>query len=143
VLLSNKEDIEKYAPQILTPTTIYVKPILDVLDKCFNDVTGLANITGGGILNIARLNDKICYTIDKWAEITPIFKAMQEKGNVSDKEMFKTFNMGVGFVIVAKEADKIIDVLKGHGINASVIGEAVDENGIILEEFGVGFREGY
>ncbi|MCK5039383.1 MAG: phosphoribosylformylglycinamidine cyclo-ligase [Candidatus Aenigmarchaeota archaeon] len=143
VLLGNKEDIEKYAPQILTPTTIYVKPVLDVLDKCFNDITGLANITGGGILNIARLNDKIGYKIDKWVEIPPIFKTMQEKGNVDNKEMFRTFNMGVGFVIIAKEADKIIDVLKKQGIKASIIGEAVNENGIILEEFDVEFKEGY
>ena len=138
-LLNNTEDISVYAPQILTPTTIYVKPVLEVLDKCFDDITGLANITGGGVLNIARLNENIGFNLNKWVEIPQIFKEVQKKGNVSDREMFKTFNMGVGFVIIAKESEEIISVLKRNGVEASVIGEVVEKKKITLEEFDVEF----
>ena len=138
-LLNNTEDISVYAPQILTPTTIYVKPVLEVLDKCFDEITGLANITGGGVLNIARLNENVGFNLNKWVEIPQIFKEIQKKGNVSDREMFKTFNMGVGFVIIAKESDEIISVLKEYDINASVIGEVVEKKKITLKEFDVEF----
>lgn len=125
------------AEELLTPTKIYVKPILEMIKK--TDVKGLAHITGGGFRKLKRLNKNICYKIDKLPEILPIFKEIQTLGNVADEEMFRTFNMGIGFcVIVSKEnAEKVIEISNQYNIPAFIIGEiedSVEVNGEIKKE---------
>ncbi|WP_457568503.1 phosphoribosylformylglycinamidine cyclo-ligase [Desulfurobacterium sp.] len=113
------------AEVLLTPTKIYVKPVLNLLEKV--KVNGLAHITGGGIPgNLARiLPDGTKAVIEKgtW-EILPIFKFIQEKGNVPEEEMFRTFNMGIGMCVVvpAEEAEKAVNLLNQTGEKASIIG---------------------
>ncbi len=89
---------------LLTPTRIYVKEIMQLLEKV--PVKGLAHITGGGIRKLKQLNSKVGYKLDNWPDIPPIFTYLQEQGRITNQEMFKTFNMGIGFVIVASKTQK-------------------------------------
>ena len=117
---------------LLTPTKIYVKPILALLDEI--KVKGISHITGGGFYeNIPRSIPKgLCAKIEKSAvRVLPIFEMIKTCGNISERDMFNTFNMGVGMsVTVAKtDADRALSILKANGEDAYVIGEitAADE----------------
>ncbi|MCS7266122.1 MAG: AIR synthase-related protein, partial [Armatimonadetes bacterium] len=87
-------------------------------------VKGLVHITGGGFLNLLRVQKPCELVIDLLPEALPIFEAIQKLGQVSDEEMFTTFNMGIGFcVIVASEdADRTLAILRLHGERAQIIG---------------------
>ncbi len=97
---------------MLRPTTIYVKEILELIKHIH--VKGLSHITGGGLRNLNRLNNTVCYEINKPLPVPPIFKLLQEKGNISNKEMYQTFNMGMGFAIIVEEknAKETLKILK-------------------------------
>jgi len=88
----------KVGEVLLTPTRIYVRQVLDVISKF--PVHGLAHITGGGVLNIPRLRKDVAFKITDPVEPQAIFRAIQVLGNVTDREMYQTFNMGMGFVLV-------------------------------------------
>ncbi len=114
---------------LLTPTRIYVKPVLALLEAV--NVKAISHITGGGFYeNIPRsIPDGFCAKIDKEAvRILPIFKLIQKEGNISERDMFNTFNMGVGMsIVVGKEdADKALEILKAHGEDAYIIGEITE-----------------
>lgn len=120
---------------LLTPTKIYVKPVLALLDEV--KVKGISHITGGGFYeNIPRsIPDGLGAKIDKASvKILPIFKLIQEAGNISERDMFNTFNMGVGMSIVVdkNDADKAIEVLKANGEDAYIIGEIVKSDEKII-----------
>lgn len=117
--------------ELLAPTKIYSKQISNIIEKYRENIHGMAHITGGGFLNIRRINDQKGYVIDRLPEIPPIFNLTQEKGNIIDYEMFKTFNMGVGFVIVTDQSEKIIEELKP---NAEIIGYIDDSRKIQIKE---------
>ncbi len=111
---------------LLEPTVIYVKPILSLLDKIH--IKAICHITGGGFYeNIPRTLQKgICAKIDSSSLVIPkVFDLIMNKGNIPRRDMFNTFNMGVGMVCtVAKEdADKAIEILKSFDIDAYVMGE--------------------
>lgn len=113
---------------LLTPTKIYVKPVLALLDKIC--AKGISHITGGGFYeNIPRsIPDGLGAKIDKSAvKILPIFELIAKTGNISERDMFNTFNMGVGMsIVVAKEdADAALSILRENGEDAYVIGEIV------------------
>ncbi len=114
--------------KLLTPTKIYVKPMLALMDKI--KVKGISHITGGGFYeNMPRsIPDGLGVRIARSdVKILPIFKLLQEKGQISEHDMFNTFNMGVGMsVVVAKEdAEKALEILRANGENAYVIGEII------------------
>ena len=116
---------------LLTPTKIYVKPIIALLKKI--NVRGISHITGGGFYeNIPRsIPDGLGVAIDKSAVRTlPIFGIIAKAGNIPERDMFNTFNMGVGMsVTVPKdEADAAISILKASGEDAYVIGEIRNSN---------------
>ena len=121
---------------LLTPTKLYVKPALAVLDEV--NVKSIAHITGGGFFeNIPRAlpKGKTAKINRSDVRVLPIFDLIQQTGNIPSDHMFSTFNMGVGMVmIVAKEdADRTIEILKAQGEEAYVLGEVVDgEEGVIL-----------
>ena len=113
---------------LLTPTVIYVKPVLAAMAAA--DIKGVSHITGGGFYeNIPRcIPDGLCAKIDKAAVRTlPIFDLIQSAGNIPERDMFNTFNMGVGMgVVVSKDtADKALTALKDQGVDAYVLGEIV------------------
>ncbi len=102
---------------LLTPTKIYVKETIELFKKI--NVHGLAHITGGGLRNLSRLKKDVKYTITDPLEPQPIFKFLQEKGNIDDKEMYQTFNMGMGLAIIVSEKDskEALEILKKHSIS--------------------------
>lgn len=113
---------------LLTPTRIYVKPVLALIEQV--KVKGISHITGGGFYeNIPRsIPDGFGAKIDKKAiRILPIFDLIARRGGISERDMFNTFNMGVGMsIVVAKEdADRALAVLKENGEDAYVIGEII------------------
>ena len=122
---------------LLTPTKIYVKPMLALMNEV--TVKGVSHITGGGFYeNIPRsIPDGLGARIEKSkVQILPIFKLIQEVGGISERDMFNTFNMGVGMsIVVAKEdADRAIEILKANGEAAYLIGEITEsDDKIILE----------
>ncbi len=122
---------------LLTPTQIYVKEIVALLKKV--KVHGLAHITGSGLRNLLRLNNCVRFVIDNPFEPLPIFKFIQKLGNIDEREMYQTFNMGTGFTIVVSEKDisettailrrfsdvsvKIIGrIEKGKGVDVPMLG---------------------
>ena len=113
---------------LLTPTRIYVKPVLALLGKVH--VRGISHITGGGFYeNIPRsVPDGLCAEIDRASvKVLPIFDLIAERGGISERDMFNTFNMGVGMSIIvpADEQDEALEILHANGEDAYVIGKIV------------------
>ena len=121
---------------LLTPTKIYVKPMLALMNEL--TVKGVSHITGGGFYeNIPRsIPDGLGAKIDKSSvKILPIFKLIQEKGGISERDMFNTYNMGVGMSITVakKDVDEALEILRACGEDAYVIGEIVKgDEGVVM-----------
>ncbi|MFR6536348.1 MAG: phosphoribosylformylglycinamidine cyclo-ligase [Oscillibacter sp.] len=114
--------------ELLRPTKIYVRPVLAAVEAA--DVRGISHITGGGFYeNIPRcIPDGLCAKIEKKAlHIPPIFPLLARMGGISERDMFNTFNMGTGMVLVTARdsADKALAALHSLGQEAGVIGEIV------------------
>ena len=125
------------ADALMTPTRIYVKPVMALL-KSSAMVKGISNITGGGFYeNIPRCLPKgLSARIEKGSwEAPPVFGLLRQKSDIPERDLYNTFNMGIGMVIVvAKErAEQAADILNGNGEKAAVIGEiAESDEGVIL-----------
>ena len=121
---------------LLAPTRIYVKPVLAVMKEV--TIKGISHITGGGFYeNMPRSIPKgLGVKIEKSAvRVPPIFSLIQKRGNVSEHDMFNTFNMGVGMsVVVAKEdADRAVELFRANGEDAYILGTIVEsEDGVLL-----------
>ncbi len=121
---------------LLTPTRIYVKPVLKLIEEV--NVKGISHITGGGFYeNIPRsIPEGLCAKIDKASvKVLPIFDLIAKTGGISERDMFNTFNMGVGMSIVvpAAEAEKALQILTEAGEAPYIIGEIIEgENKIEL-----------
>ena len=121
---------------LLTPTKIYVKPMLALFGQV--KVKGVSHITGGGFYeNMPRSIPKgLGVKIRKEdVKVLPIFRLIQKEGNIGERDMFNTFNMGVGMsVVVAKEdADRAVEILRANGEEAYVVGEIVkSDDGVVL-----------
>jgi len=115
---------------LLTPTEIYVKPVLEIIQKC--NVHGLAHITGGSFTKLLRLK-KIGYDLDSLPKPPTIMQLIEEQG-VKPEEMYKTFNMGVGFCVVApkNEEKRINSIFKKFGIKSSRIGKIIEKKGVFV-----------
>ena len=136
-----KTDLKKEYPELggkglgetlLTPTKIYVKPVLALMEAV--EIHGISHITGGGFYeNIPRsIPDGLCAYVDKASvKVLPIFDLIAKVGGISEHDMFNTFNMGVGMSIVvpADQADKAIEVLKANGEDAYIIGRIEKQSG--------------
>jgi len=112
--------------ELLTPTKIYVKPVLAAIEAA--RIRGVSHITGGGFYeNVPRcIPDGLCAKIEKASlSIPPIFRMLQRLGDIPERDMFNTFNMGTGMVVVAarEDAEKALAALKGAGQDARIIGE--------------------
>ncbi len=111
---------------LLTPTRIYVKPVLAALDAV--TVKGISHVTGGGFYeNLPRaIPDGLCAKVEKAAvRVLPIFDLIQKTGGITERDMFNTFNMGVGLcmTVASADADKALAVLRENGEDAYIIGE--------------------
>ncbi len=136
----SERELKKYASELLRPTRIYVKPVLNLLYAkrypLYAKIKGIAHITGGAFYDkIARiLPDNVNVRINKNACRVPnIFKLIQLKGGIEDKEMYHTFNMGIGMVLIAepKSAKSIISKLAEFRLKSWVIGEVIKGNKVV------------
>lgn len=131
-----KEFIEEHAEEILKPTKIYVKPILSLIEK--EPVLSMAHITGGGFYdNIPRVLPADCGAkihMGSWP-IPRVFRWLEEASKASAKEMYRTFNMGIGYILVTPKdhAAKVISHLAGFKEHAWVIGEIVKGEGVSIQ----------
>ena len=114
--------------QLVEPTRIYVKEVMELIKQV--DVHGIAHITGGGLDNISRINDDFQYVIDHPLPVPSVFDWLQKKGNVEDKEMYRTFNMGMGMIIIVNknDAEKSVSIL---GEYAQIIGSVKSGKGVL------------
>lgn len=115
--------------ELLCPTDIYVPEAMEILQSV-KGVKALINITGDGLLNLARVHADVGFEIENLIEPQPIFALIQHYADVPDNEMFETFNMGVGFCYVVDPAgaEQTIAILKKHGRHAQPIGHAVADS---------------
>lgn len=135
----NEQTVQEYREELgatlgetlLTPTKIYVKPILKLLQSI--QVKGISHITGGGFYeNMPRMLRKgVSLKIQKDSyPILPIFELIQKEGNIPQRDMYNTFNMGIGMAVIVKkeETKKAIEILEQQGEKAYVIGEVIEGN---------------
>ena len=118
--------------KLVEPTRIYVKEVMELINQV--NVNGIAHITGGGLDNISRINDNFQYVIDNPLPVPSVFDWLQEKGNIETKEMYRTFNMGMGMIIIVNKADaeKSVSILGKH---AQVIGSVENGKGVTHSAF--------
>lgn len=141
----NKENLNEYVEELgttvgealLKPTKIYVKPILKLIEEV--KVKGISHITGGGFYeNMPRmLRDGVSLKIDKNSyEVPALFKLIASRGNIPERDMYNTFNMGVGMAVIVpeNEVEKAISLLKDAGEEAYLIGEVIEGNKEIIIE---------
>ena len=139
----NKENLNEYVESLgctvgealLKPTKIYVKPILKLIEQV--KVKGISHITGGGFYeNMPRmLREGVALKIDKNSyEVPPIFKLIAERGNIPERDMYNTFNMGIGMAVIVpeNEVEKSLEILKEAGEEAYLIGEVIEGNREII-----------
>lgn len=140
----NKESLNTYYDELgttlgealLTPTKLYVKPVLELIKQV--DVKGLSHVTGGGFIeNIPRMmpeGTKVNIEEGTW-EILPVFKLLEKKGNVARMSMYNTFNMGIGMVaaVAEEDAEKAVKTLEAMGEKAYIIGNVTKGEGIDIK----------
>lgn len=120
-------DIKEWGEEMLKPTRIYTAPVLEMIDVC--DIHGIAHITGGSFSKIPRLNKEVGYEVEI-PKPEGVFKELSKQ--VEFKEMCKTFNMGIGMVLVLPKdrAETVINIAKKHDLNANIVGKVVEEKGV-------------
>jgi len=131
-------DAKKWGNQMLVPTRIYVKPIMEMLASC--DIHGIAHITGGAYSKLMRIGNyaHVGFLLDNMPPLTPLMKELAAHLN-SDYEMYRTFNCGVGMVIACPAADeaKVLSIAKKHGIGAQRIGVVTPGSDVVLKKGGI------
>ncbi|MBE43594.1 MAG: phosphoribosylformylglycinamidine cyclo-ligase [Thaumarchaeota archaeon] len=122
------------AKELLKPTRIYVKPIMEILNKM--EIHGLAHITGGAFTKLTRLHKDVSFKLDNMPEPQSIFKLLKTHTKVSDKEMYSTFNMGIGFCVIVpdKVVDNVIKIFKKYDMKSSVIGKINNGKGVYIDK---------
>ncbi len=128
--------IDKNSPlreRLLVPTLIYSKPIVEIFKNNRSAIKAMAHITGGGWRNVLRLKNSVGYRIDKPLKVPEILCEIGK--SVEPKEMFSTFNMGMGLCIIAQDPEYILDVFGNTEFTAGIIGRVTDDAGkVILNE---------
>jgi phosphoribosylformylglycinamidine cyclo-ligase len=117
--------------ELLEPTSIYVREVVEAIERPLA-IKGLAHITSDGLLNLLRFDTgqtEVGYVIDQLPPIPPIFSLIQKSGDIPDHEMFRVFNMGVGFCAVVSEgdSDEFMEIVKRNGKEACRIGHVVKD----------------
>ena len=129
--------------ELLEPTEIYVPEVVEALERPLA-LKGLAHITSDGLLNLLRLDtgpNAIGYVIDQLPPIPPIFSLIQQSGKIPDHEMFRVFNMGIGFCVIVAEGDAepFREIVKKHGREAYRIGRVVSDpdRKVVIRPYGL------
>jgi phosphoribosylformylglycinamidine cyclo-ligase len=111
--------------ELIKPTHIYVREILEILNQGI-PVKALIHITSDGFLNLTRVESKVSYIIEQLPPTPPIFSLIQDVGQVADEEMFRVYNMGIGFCVIvpANETERVLSIVHAHRKTAHRIGYA-------------------
>jgi len=128
------DDETELLKKALTPTRIYCKLVEKLMETHPDAIKGMAHITGGGMTNVARMNKNFDYQVEALPsldEAPEIFSVLKERSGLDDKELYTTFNMGVGFVIATSSPNEIMDTLKGLGEKYYVLGKVVKGSGLV------------
>jgi len=131
------------ADELLEPTEIYVEAILELLRSDL-EVHGLAHITGGGLLNLLRLNPAVGYEIDDPLEVPAIFGVIQDAGEIANEELYEAFNMGMGLrcIVAPGSADAAEALLRNRYRSARLVGEVTPDAGAVrMPSVGITGRE--
>jgi phosphoribosylformylglycinamidine cyclo-ligase len=125
--------VQTVGEELLVPTRIYVTPVMEILKKKIR-MHGLANITGGAFTKLSRLSCQVRYNLDNLPSPLGIFKQIQVDGNISNREMFRTFNMGTGFCIIAPKPsiDAIIHIFEKHNMRCNPVGKIQKGRGEVV-----------
>jgi len=141
-VLLNSYNIDDYIPELnktigselLVPTAIYVNPIIDILKNC--EIHGLAHITGGAFSKLLRISKykNLGFQLDNMPTPPPIFSLIQKEGKITLNEMYKTFNMGIGFCICLPktELNKTVTICQKHGFEAMQIGQMSNNFNVVI-----------
>src|SRR5881296_1612572 len=124
--------------ELLEPTRIYVKPVLEALRR--TEIHGLAHITGGGFAKLNRIvsQAKVGADLNGFPPVPEVFNVIQKEGRIDNSEMYRTFNMGVGMILICpgRKSDRIIRIFKKHGQDAFLLGKVSSEKGVQVESVG-------
>lgn len=133
--------VQTVGEELLVPTRIYVKPVMELLKKKIS-VHGLAHITGGSFTKLPRLNSRVNFILEDLPPPTGIFKQIQVDGDIDALEMYRTYNMGIGFCVTCPRsaADEVISNFAKYRMAARIIGKIEPGNGEVLTNIG-GRRE--
>ncbi len=115
--------------EMLTPTEIYVRKVLEIVGKC--TVHGMIDVTGGGLRNFLRMRKGIGIVIERPMPVNPVFQVLAEVGSLELAEQYQTFNMGMGFALVVPPQE-VKEVLSTYGTGAQVVGAVVAEEGVTV-----------
>lgn len=119
-----------FREKLLTPTAIYVKPVVEILKRFPQEVRGIAHITGGGWRNLLRLNSEIGFDITNPLPLPDVFSELMKE--VAPDEMYKTFNMGMGMALTVKSrADDVIEVFSQRGWTSQIVGTVTNRRGTV------------
>lgn len=123
---------ESLGEKLISPTRLYVSPIMDIIKK--STIHGLAHITGGGFTKLVRLRNGVSFRLDTMPEGDQIFNEIRNAGKLSMREMYRTFNMGIGFcVILPKDQTELCtQVCEKYGIHTTIIGRVVKGQGVSI-----------
>jgi phosphoribosylformylglycinamidine cyclo-ligase len=137
LLDSGHYQVDTYLPELqrtvgeelLTPTLIYVRPVLELLRKGF-DLKAIINITSDGFLNLARIQAKVGFDLTSLPDPNPIFNLIQRTGKIEDPEMYRVFNMGVGFCLIVEPSilNAVCDIARANEMEAFQIGEVIEDS---------------
>lgn len=110
--------------ELLKPTTIYTESVIELIETFGKKIHGLAHITGGAFTKLGRLNENVDFVLDELPQIKGIFKLLLVEGMMDIEEMYRTFNMGIGFCVIVpkKESNDVISSLLGSKVESRVIG---------------------
>ncbi len=131
-ILEQKNCPDDLKKECLTPTKIYVKTILNLISTQKEKIKGIANITGSGFLNIPRINDQFDFHVGQMSNRVSFIDKICKLSGLSDLELHRTFNMGVGMVVATNDPTAIINHLKSLGEKASIIGHVTKGSGQLL-----------
>lgn len=136
LLEKGKYNVDTFVPELgrtigeelLKPTHIYVREVMELI-KSGLSIKALVHITSDGFLNLARIDNNLGYVIESLPDPQPIFNIIQRAGIIANEEMFRVFNMGIGFCVVLepKDVDRAISIIKKHGVEATQIGHVIDD----------------
>ena len=130
-------DVKKWGREMLEPTRIYVKPVLEMLSSC--EIHGLAHITGGAYSKLMRIGAyaKVGFLLDSMPATKGVMAELERKVG-SDYEFYRTFNAGIGMCVVCPraEAEKVARIAKKHGIGSQVIGKLFEGDDVVLQKGG-------